>query len=707
MKTKTTCSVRRGAIRIGADVGGTFTDVVVVDDQGNLSSHKVPSTPPHFEQAVIAAIRDWLGLTRASGREVREVAHGTTVATNAVLERRGAKTALITTRGFRDVLELRRIRVPLLYDWFFEKPKELVERYLRFEVAERVLANGAVPVRLQESELWALKEKLEREAVQSVAICFLHAYAYPEHEITVGRFLRKHLPHMPVSLSSEILPERKEYERTATTVVNAYVRPVMRGYLNALRRNLSQMGIEAPLLVMQSAGGLTPQDDAAARPVFVLESGPAAGVLAAATTAAKAGLANLITFDMGGTTAKASMIEEGRLGYHPEYEVGASLSTGSRLMGGSGELIRAPSLDIAEVGAGGGSVAYLDRAGGLHVGPRSAGALPGPACYRQGGEEPTVTDANLVLGYIRPGPLANGKVHVDRDAARRAIQDRIARPLGMDLLEAAEGIHRIANTRIMKALREVSTERGRDPREFALMAFGGSGPVHAAGLAAELSVRKVIVPPLPGLFSAFGLLFSNVEHHGVRSCLLSGETLHPRELEDLRETLEQEMLTRFRGEGYSADRVELSYSVEMRFRGQTSEVRIPLPDKPLTVREIGVLYEIFEDEHERLYGHRSAAGNPVEVLSVRLVGKVSRDQTDSFIKPLKLRGEIVASRLAFFGPGWGSIDTPVVTRTSLRHGATGPLLIDEYDSTIVVPPATRAWLDDHQNIIMEGVGSNE
>ena len=278
LKTDTTSSVPQGTIRIGADVGGTFTDVVIEDGQGNLSSFKVPSTPPNLERAVVTAIRDWLGLTKVSGQQVREVAHGTTVATNAVLERRGAKTALVTTRGFRDVLELRRIRVPLLYDWFFEKPKELIERSLRFEVAERVLASGEVQIPLQESELWGLKDKLEREAVQSVAVCFLHAYAYPEHEIRVGRFLRKYLPHLPVSLSSEILPERKEYERTATTVVNAYVRPVMRGYLNAMRRNLSRMDIKAPLLIMQSAGGLTPENDAALRPVFVLESGPAAGV---------------------------------------------------------------------------------------------------------------------------------------------------------------------------------------------------------------------------------------------------------------------------------------------------------------------------------------------------------------------------------------------------------------------------------------------
>ena len=697
----------QGGVRIGADVGGTFTDVVVLDGRGNLHTQKVPSTPPHFEEAVIRAIGAWLGSTGISGARVREVAHGTTVATNAVLERRGARTALVTTKGFRDVLELRRIRVPVLYDWFFQKPRELVERNLRFEVDERILANGEVQAGLRESELWDLKKKLEQEAVQSVAVCFLHAYAYPEHEMMAGRFLRKHLPHLTVSLSSEILPERKEYERTATTAVNAYVRPVMRGYLNALRKSLRRMDIEAPLLIMQSAGGLTPEDDAASRPVFVLESGPAAGVLAAATTAGRMGLANVITFDMGGTTAKASMIEGGRLGYHSEYEVGASLSTGSRLMGGSGELIRAPSLDIAEVGAGGGSIAYLDRAGGLHVGPRSAGAVPGPACYRQGGKEPTVTDANVVLGYVRPGPLANGEVHVDPEAARRAIQDRIAGPLGVGLFEAAEGIHRIANTRIMKALREVSTERGRDPREFVLMAFGGSGPVHAAGLAEELSVHRAMIPELPGLFSALGLLYSDVERHGVRSCLLSIESLCPQEIEQLRKTLEKDMLAWFRRGHYSAERVQLACSVDMRFRGQTSEIRVPLPAKPLTPEDVDALRQTFEAEHERLYGHRSAAGHTVEVLAVRLVGKAMRDRTEGSPEPVKLQGDAAPSRMAYFGSRWGAIDTPIVARTSLREITHGPLLIDEYDSTVVVPPATRVWLDDLQNVIMEGAGSHQ
>ena len=694
----------QNTMRIGADVGGTFTDVVLIDASGNIWTHKVPSTPPDFEKAVLNAIEHLLRTTDAAGTTVSEVAHGTTVATNAVLEKRGAKTALITTKGFRDVLELRRIRAPQMYDLFFEKPEALVERYLRFELTERISAYGEVLTPLSESELWDLKEELEKEAVESVAVCTLHAYAFPQHESAVGDFLRAQLLEVPVSLSSEVLPERKEYERTATTVVNAYVRPVMQRYLNAMRSGLQEMGIEGPLLMMQSAGGLTPEADAARLPVFVLESGPAAGVLAAGFTAQRLGADNLITLDMGGTTAKASMIEDGAVAYSPEYEVGASISAGNRLVGGGGELIRAPSIDIAEVGSGGGSIAYLDGAGGLRVGPRSAGAVPGPACYQRGGTEPTVTDANVVLGYIRPGELADGEVSIDVEAAHRAIHDHIAVPLGMDPLQAAEGIHRIANARTMRALRAVSTERGRDPREFVLMAFGGSGPIHAAGLAKELLIRQVIVPPLPGLFSTLGLLFSGIEHHDVRSCLLSGETLNAEALEGIKAEMQRSMLTQFEIEGYPADQVTLSCSVDVRFKGQASEIRLPVADEHFTETTVKTLYTTFETEHERLYGHRSDPDNPVEVVAVRLIGQAGIRGQQGVLNPAERLGARESSREAYFGASWGTINTPVISRHDLgEEGTTGPLLIDEYDSTIVVPPDYRGHLDSDGNILMSPV----
>ncbi len=692
-------SVTDRNFRIGADVGGTFTDVLLMDSSGKIWTQKVPSTPPDFERAVLDASQLLLRKAVASGDAVSQVAHGTTVATNAVLEHRGAKTALITTRGFRDVLELRRIRAPQIYDLFFDKPDILVERYLRFEVTERIAADGEVLIPLQEADLEEIVLQMKAEAVESIAVCFLHAYAFPQHEIAVGEILRARFPKMPISLSHEVLPERKEYERTATTVVNAYVRPIMRGYLVNLRAGLSVQEIDAPLHIMQSAGGLTPDDDAALRPVFMLESGPAAGVLAAGFTARRMGVDNVITLDMGGTTAKASMIENGRIDYSPEYEVGSSLSVVNRLVGGGGELIRAPSIDIAEVGAGGGSIAYLDSAGGLRVGPRSAGAIPGPVCYQLGGTEPTLTDANVVLGYIRPGDLADGEVSIDREAAERAIVDKIAQPLGMDLIQAAEGIHRIGNARTMRALRAVSTERGRDPRRFILMGFGGSGPIHVAGLAAELGISRVIIPPLPGLFSALGLLFSGIEHHDVRSCLLSGAGLNPDSVGKVVNEMRAQMLRQFGGEGFSAEDVELDCECDMRFKGQTSEIRLDLVPDQIDERSISTLKQAFTEEHEQLYGHRSDPDNPIEVVAVRLIGRAGVPEREGTMEPAEYLGIAAAKREACFA---GCVrETPVVARRDLASELMGPLLVDEYDSTIVIPPEVSAHQDEFGNIVME------
>lgn len=691
--------------RIGADVGGTFTDVILMDAGGNLWTHKIPSTPPDFERAVLDAISRLLNETGIPGESIGDVSHGTTVATNAVLERRGARTALITTRGFRDVLELRRVRAPQMYDLFFDKPEPIVERYLRLEVTERIAADGEVLAPLDLADLETVKAAIERERVESIAVCTLHAYAYPRHEHAIGKYLEDAFPGLPVSLSTEILPERREYERTATTVLNAYVRPVMQRYLNAMRDGLTEQGILAPVLIMQSAGGLTPEADAAIRPVYVLESGPAAGVFAARSAGERLGIDDLITFDMGGTTAKASIIEAGEISYSPEYEVGASVSAGNRLVGGGGELIRAPSIDIAEVGSGGGSVACLDGAGGLRVGPGSAGAVPGPACYGRGGSEPTVTDANVVLGYIRPGELADGEISIDPEAASRIVHDRIAAPLGMDLLEAAEGIHRIANARCMRALRSVSTERGRDPRSFSLIAFGGSGPVHAAGLAGELLSPRVIVPPLPGLFSALGLLFSGVEHHEVASCLLSGDGLNAEALGGIQLELKRKMLARFHAEGYSAEQVALNHSVDVRFRGQASEIRIPLPESHIINVSVRDLCSAFEREHRQLYGHSSDPDNPVEVVAVRLVGSTGHRATQGRTRASRRNVRKMPSRPAYFGKTWGTVETPVIDREELSGTQVGPLLIDEYDSTTVVPPGTRVYRDRHDFVVMEAKGA--
>ena len=533
--------------RIGVDVGGTFTDVLLHTADGRVRVRKLLSTPPNYDLAVVEAVSGLSGGEEPA--RVSEVVHGTTVATNAVLQRLGAETALITTEGFRDVLELRRLRVPHMYDLFWKKPPPLVERRLRFEIGERMQADGTVLRPLDDDEVRSVAGRLRELGIGSVAVCFLHSYLYPEHEQRVGAILAEELPDATISLSSEILREQREYERSATTVVNAYVRPLMASYIDRIRTGLDGIGLDsAPLQIMQSSGGVMTSDDAKLRPVFALESGPAAGVVAALGMAERLGLENLIAFDMGGTTAKASLIENGAIARGREYEVGGSISAGSRLIRGAGELLRIPTIDIAEVGAGGGSIAWLDPAGGLQVGPRSAGADPGPACYGRGGVEPTVTDANVVLGTIPAGEVADGQITISRELAEQAIA-RIAGPLGLTVAEAADGIHRIANARMTRALRAVSSEKGRDPREFAIIAYGGSGPVHAGGLAEDLGVSTIVVPPVAGLFSAVGLLFARPEFHEVRSCHLDVDTVDPEAVTALLAEMEKPTRRGVRGQG--------------------------------------------------------------------------------------------------------------------------------------------------------------
>jgi 5-oxoprolinase (ATP-hydrolysing)/N-methylhydantoinase A len=640
--------------RIGADVGGTFTDVVTTADDGTVTFVKVLSTPPAYDAAVVDAVRGQGGAD--------EVVHGTTVATNAVLERRGALTALVTTAGFRDVLELRRMRMPHLYDSFWVKPTPLVERQLRFEVGERMLADGTVERPLDESDAHAVAARLRDAGVESVAVCLLHAHLHPQHEQRLGEILRAELPGVPVSLSSEILREQQEYERTATAVVNAYVRPLMSRYVADLERGLES----ADLAIMQSSGGVMSAADAAVRPVYALESGPAAGVVAALALVRALGEENAIAFDMGGTTAKASLIEGGRVSRSVEYEVGAALSAGSRLLRGSGELIRIPTIDIAEVGAGGGSIAWLDEAGALSVGPRSAGASPGPACYGLGGVEPTVTDANVALGLVPEGSIGDGQLTVSRALAEQSL----AR-LGVD----ARAVHDLANAAMMRALRAVSTERGRDPADFVLVAYGGSGPVHAAALAEELGVRTAVVPPVAGLFSAVGLLSAREERHDVRFCRVDAR----RPDLALLGRLDAEM---------RVDAPESLRIADVRYRGQSWSVPVDFPGE-IDDDGAAALVERFEAEHERLYGTRLEPGSPIDIRALRLVS-LGPERS-----PIALRARPAATsgaRHADFGDG--PVPADVKRRDDLSESTAGPLLVDEYDTTIVVPPGWAARLDE-------------
>ncbi len=665
--------------RVGVDVGGTFTDVLLHAADGTVRVRKLLSTPPNYDLAVVEAVSDLAGGAQPSA--VTEVVHGTTVATNAVLQRLGAETALVTTAGFRDVLELRRLRVPHMYDLFWRKPPPLVERRLRFEVAERMSADGSVLQPLDDDEVRDLGHRLRELGVDSVAVCFLHSYLYPDHEQRAGAILADGLPDATVSLSSEILREQREYERSATTVVNAYVRPLMGSYIDRIRTGLDRVGLaEAPLQIMQSSGGVMTSEDAKLRPVFALESGPAAGVVAALGMAQRLGLENLIAFDMGGTTAKASLIEDGAIARGREYEVGGSISAGSRLIRGAGELLRIPTIDIAEVGAGGGSIAWLDPAGGLQVGPRSAGADPGPACYGRGGVEPTVTDANVVLGTIPAGAVADGQITISRELAEEAIA-RIAEPLGLTTAEAADGIHRIANARMTRALRSVSSERGRDPREFAIIAYGGSGPVHAGGLADDLGVTTIVVPPVAGLFSAVGLLFARPEFHEVRSCHLDVDGVDPAVIAGLFSEMEAPLTRAFAGR----ETPEWSRSADLRYGGQSWEIEVELPLGPIDQPLLAALRARFEDEHEVLYGVRGQPGSPVEVRAVRLAALGASSATPTFDVEGAFVPDRDATRRVWIGGEYDNV--PVRSRASIGADAvSGPLLVDEYDTTVVVPP---------------------
>ncbi len=689
----------RPMLRVGADIGGTFTDIVWLAPDGEFRAAKVLSTPDDFGRAILDGLGDLLARHGTAPGAVGEIVHGTTVATNAILEQKGAQVGLLTTSGFRDVLEIRRVRLPVLYDIQWRKPDPLVRRERRLEVDERIGPGGEVRRALDADGARAAIARLKALGCESVAVCFLHSYANAEHERAVGELASSELPF--VSLSCDVLPELKEYERTATTVVDAYVKPVVSRYLGKLRTHLDAAGIRAPLLVMQSNGGIFSDRAAAGSPVRMIESGPAAGVIAAASAGRAAGLENLITFDMGGTTAKASIIERGAITLSAEYEVGGDMHQGSRLIKGSGHLIRVPAIDVAEVGAGGGSLAWIDAGGVLRVGPDSAGAVPGPACYARGGERPTVTDANLLLGYLNPGYLVGGELKLDAARAERAVREHAAMPLGLEPMEAAYGIHRIANAAMQRAIRSVSIERGRDPRDFTLVAFGGSGPVHAAGLAEALDISRVLVPPHPGLFSAIGLLASDVERLYTRSLL---RDLAKADL-DAAEAVLCEMETRavqeLGAEGFDPGSVQLERFAELRYRKQISELLLPLPPRALEAGDRERLAEALHAEHATTYGY-AMRDERIEIVALKLKARAPREATPPAWDRMNGAIRTGADRRAYFGREHGSLPARVLGRGGLREEPlAGPLIIEEYDSTTVVPPGWSARRGAHGFVYLE------
>ncbi len=683
--------------RVGADIGGTFTDIVLRAPDGACMTLKVLSTPDDYARAIVEGVRHLAERHAVPLGDLQALVHGTTVATNAILENRGAKTALITTRGFRDVLELRRLRTPQLYDLFFTPPPPIAERRLRVEVAERVGARGEVVLPLDEASVRAAVARIADEGAEAVAVCLLHSYRNPDHERRVGAIVREHLPHAYLSLSVDVIPEIREYERTSTTVINAFIGPVVRDYLASLSRSLAAVGVSAPLQIMQSNGGLMSAQAATAAPAHIVESGPAAGVIAAQRIGMRAGVPDLISFDMGGTTAKASLVEGGRIGRTTEYEVGAGISLSSRLVKGGGHALKLPVLDIAEVGAGGGSIIWLDSGGALKVGPRSAGAAPGPACYGLGGTEPTITDANVALGYLSPHSLAGGAIPVHPDRAHAALAT-VAAPLGLTTVAAAYGAVTVANARMIRAIKAVSTYRGRDPREFTLLAFGGNGPVHAVALARALRMTRVLVPPAPGLFSAVGLLLADGEYDLVQTFFGPVAALDRAALDRTYATMTARLAATLATEGYEASDVRYERAADLRYVGQAYELTIPAPDGPMTDASLAALAEAFEAEHERTYGHR-AANEPVELVNLRLRARIPQGEQAPLRLPVAGGAAHGGERLACFQPDGTLISTPVVTRAALRGGEhPGPLIVEEYDATTVIPPRCTARVDEWDNI---------
>ena len=685
-------------MRVGFDIGGTFTDVIVLGDDGQLTTTKVLSLLDRVGEDIV----DLIQTTTASGQvgaQVESFVHGTTIASNAVIENKTASTGLITTQGFRDELEMRGQRRPNIYDASWDRLPPLIPRSLRLEVKERILGSGEIEQPLQLEDVRRRIGQLLNERVEAIAVCLLNAYLNPEHERQIGRLIAEMAPQTVVCLSSDVHPEIREYERTSTTVINASLIPVVDRYLNRLEQHLA--AYSRRLLIMQSNGGIMTSHAARRRPAYMIESGPAAGVLAAARLVSETGQDAVLSFDMGGTTAKACLIENGVPLEKAGGEVGGGATMTTRLFGGGGHALRAPSLDIVEVGAGGGSVAWIDDGGALRVGPHSAGAEPGPVCYGRGGQEPTVTDANVVLGYMNPEAIAGATLTIDRPAALAAIQSQIADPLGLDVLPAAYGITQVANSTMMRALRAVSTERGRDPREFTLIAFGGAGPIHAVALAESLGMSRVLVPPYPGLFSALGLLLADYRHDYVRSVALALELVEPQAIIEQFAEMEETARTELLQEGIRAEAIRFERQVDLRYSYQVSELTQPFPS--VAPDELQAeLRRLFTQAHLQAFGYER--DDTVELVSLRLRALASAGS----LRFSELLGRVppadpaqAGTRQAYFGPKHGLQQTVIRRRADIGTPQPGPLIVEEPDTTVVVPPEWSASRDGQANLVLE------
>lgn len=687
--------------RLGVDVGGTFTDLVILDEAtGALRVGKVLTTPKDPAQGVESGITSLLAEADLPGSGVRALIHGTTLATNALIERKGARTALLTTRGFRDAVEIRQEGRYDMYDLFIEPPPPLVSRYWRREVDERLLPDGSVLRPLDEVGARRVVTELIEAGVEAVAVCLLHAYVNPAHERRLADIVRALAPDLPVSCSSEVVPEIREYERASTTTANVYVAPLMARYLEDLERRMRELGIPGQLYIMQSSGGIALPPLARRLPIRLVESGPAAGALAAAQAARQRGETRLLSFDMGGTTAKACVIDDGAPLVAREFEVARA----DRFKKGSGLPVRVPVIELIEIGAGGGSIARVDRLGLLKVGPDSAGAEPGPVCYGRGGRLPTVTDADLVLGYLDPSFFLGGRMPLDREAARRAIEEHVGRPLGLDAVGAARGIHRVVNENMAAAARIHGIERGKDLRSYPLFAFGGAGPVHCWGVARILKVPRILLPFGAGAMSAYGLLAAPLAFDFVKTGHQRLDAATWSTINQLFEEMEAEGRALLAQAGVPAGEVRVTRIAEMRYVGQGHEVEAPLPLGSLGAGSLAAITASFEETYRALY-HRLPQGMAIEALNWRVTVQGPPPLVPA--APPAVRGDarqaVKSTRQAYFEETGSFVDTPVYDRYALAPGArfAGPAIVEERESTAILGPGARGRVDDGLALVVE------
>lgn len=682
-------------MRISIDVGGTFTDVVLIDDAtGQIHYTKVLTTHGNLAQGVIAGIDRILGMVDISFDQVDYLVHGTTIGTNALIERKGARTGLLTTEGMRDILDIGRIERPDagLYDIFVDTPQPLVPRYLRREVRERVGADGAVVIPLDEKTARQEVRFLKEQAVESIAICFIFSFRNPAHEQRVREICQEMFPQATVSISSEIAPEFREFERTSTTVISAYLQPVLDRYLDNLEGQLKERYGKVDLRIMQASGGSMTTDDARGRAVNIVNSGPAGGALAAAYVGTLTGDQQIIGVDMGGTSFDIGLIDRGEPRVAPESQF-------------EGFPVKMPILDVHAIGAGGGSLAWIDKGGALNVGPESAGSDPGPACYGLGGERPTVTDANLVLGRLNADYFLGGEMKLYPKLAEKAIKEHVAKPLGVSLEEAASGIIRVVNANMVRGISVSSTERGFDVREFALLPFGGAGPLHAVELAKDLGMSRVVIPMYPSTLSAVGLLVANTRHDYVTTMAKSQADLVPAEVLAAFKDWEARGRAQLKAQNVPDDLIEIQWSADIRYAGQSYELNSPVTCKEtLTQADIDEVINRFHQLHYRIYAYGSAE-ETVEFINLR-VGAIGKVPSVSFMRRPKAGSAPSAARKGsrpVYYPAHGFIDTAVYERDLLQPGnvINGPCLVEEIASTSVMTPESKGTVDEYGNIIVE------